>query len=82
MYPTLPFLDRLCENRYAVPGTDLVIEPGTIIYIPVYGIHMDPQYYPDPEIYKPERFSPENIKKLASFSYIPFGQGPRNCIGI
>lgn len=80
MYPVLPFLDRMCNENYKVPGTDVVIEKGTPIYIPMFGLHYDPKIFPNPKIYNPERFA-ENTVNTEGLSYIPFGDGPRNCIG-
>ncbi|RZC41682.1 p450 domain containing protein [Asbolus verrucosus] len=47
----------------------------------MFGLHYDEKYFPNPQKYDPERFSEENLSKLTPFSYIPFGEGPRNCIG-
>lgn len=52
-----------------------------MIWFPVYAIHRDPQYYPDPEKFDPERFNEVNKKSILPMSYLPFGVGPRNCIG-
>lgn len=51
---------------------------GTIVYIPVYSIHHDEQYYPNPEVFDPERFEDE---RKHSMVHLPFGDGPKNCIG-
>ncbi|KAK9506050.1 hypothetical protein O3M35_008055 [Rhynocoris fuscipes] len=81
-YPTLPFLNRICDKDYQIPETNLVIEKGTRILIPVYALHHDPKYYPNPEKFQPERFAPENKSSIPSCAYLPFGEGPRICIGM
>ncbi|KAF2879313.1 hypothetical protein ILUMI_26868 [Ignelater luminosus] len=80
-YPTLPFLDRVCIEDYKVPNSDFVIEKGTPVYIPVFGLHYDSIYFPDPEKFDPERFSNENKDSFPEYAFIPFGKGPRSCIG-
>ncbi|CAD6237144.1 GSCOCT00002162001.2-RA-CDS [Cotesia congregata] len=82
MYPTLPFLDRVPNQNYQVPDSDLVLEKGTPVLISVRGLHFDPQYFPNPEKYNPERFSETNKKMIPPCTYLPFGDGPHNCIGM
>lgn len=60
----------------------MVIEKDTFVLVPTYSIHKDPEYYPQPEIFDPERFSEEQTKARHPCAYLPFGDGPRNCIGM
>lgn len=73
---------RKAVNDYVVPGSSqYVIKKGTHVYVPVLGIHYDPEYYPQPEQFDPERFSPDKVSQRDSVEWLPFGDGPRNCIG-
>ncbi|KAF2899553.1 hypothetical protein ILUMI_06627 [Ignelater luminosus] len=79
-------LDRISVKPYTIepvlPGEKRVtLEAGTNVWIPSYTIHRDPKYYPEPEKFDPERFSDENKQNIKPFTYLPFGLGPRNCIG-
>ncbi|XP_054274267.1 cytochrome P450 6a2-like [Macrosteles quadrilineatus] len=80
MYPIIPLLQRECTKTYKVPDSDLVIEKGVIVTIPVAGLHLDPQHYPDPETFNPDRFEGNNFKPNPAF--LPFGDGPRICIAM
>ncbi|XP_055604321.1 cytochrome P450 6a2-like [Uranotaenia lowii] len=81
-YPAADSLLRKCNKTYFVPDTELKLPEGTFIIIPVYAIHHDPQYYPNPERFDPDRFSAANRASRHPFAYLPFGEGPRNCIGM
>ncbi|KAL3280181.1 hypothetical protein HHI36_017681 [Cryptolaemus montrouzieri] len=80
-YPPVPMLVRVCTKDYKIPDSDVILEKGTKVTIPLYGIQRDPDYYPDPDKFDPERFSEENKNSRPAFSFIPFGEGPRVCIG-
>lgn len=83
-YPVLPMINRTCVNEYKIPGTDKVIEKGTEIYISVLGLHRDGHFYSKPDEFNPVRLSEKMTagKNLLNHPYIPFGDGPRNCIGM
>jgi len=57
------------------------IPANTVIAICLYTLHRHPNFWDQPDVFDPERFSPENIKRRNKFVYIPFGAGPRQCIG-
>lgn len=59
----------------------MTIKKRTIVYAPLPGLHMDPKYFPDPEKFDPDRFSDERKHEIEPCSYMPFGKGPRACIG-
>ncbi|PSN55897.1 Cytochrome P450 6a2 [Blattella germanica] len=81
-YPPVSLLNRDCNKPYKIPGTDYTVEKGTQVVVPVLGLHKDATYYPDPEKFDPERFSNEEIFKRHHYVYLPFGEGPRICIGM
>lgn len=55
---------------------------GTFVIVPAVAFHNDPEYFPDPDKFDPERFNEENKSTRHSFAFLPFGEGPRNCCGI
>ena len=80
-YPPVALLTRKCNKDYRVPKSDIRLEKGIGVGIPVLALHMDPEYYPNPEKFDPERFSEENKNSRPAFTWLPFGEGPRLCIG-
>ncbi|XP_031763051.2 cytochrome P450 6k1-like isoform X2 [Galleria mellonella] len=80
MFPSMGWLDRIASTDYKIDD-NLTIPAGTPVYVNAIGMHYDNIYYPNPEIFDPDRFMPENEAKLTPFTYMPFGGGPRNCIG-
>jgi len=81
MYPPVIALYRTTTQTYRVPNDSLMIEKGQKIVIPVYALHYDEQYYTDPKKFIPERFSAEENAKRPTGVNLPFGDGPRICLG-
>ncbi|XP_068622807.1 cytochrome P450 6k1-like [Battus philenor] len=79
-YPPMGWLDRIAAKDYEI-DENLTIPAGTPVYINANGMQTDPNYFPNPEKFDPERYLPENERNIKPFTYIPFGEGPRNCIG-
>ncbi|XP_049307459.1 probable cytochrome P450 6a21 isoform X3 [Bactrocera dorsalis] len=79
----LPLLVRECLEDYQVPDQPKYeIKKGTLVIIPAVGIHYDEDYYPNPEEFNPDHFTPEKVALRDSIEWLPFGDGPRNCIGL
>ncbi|XP_034237987.1 cytochrome P450 6j1-like [Thrips palmi] len=81
LWPVMPWLDRVATQDYVLPDSDIKIEKGTVVMVPVYSIHRDPEHYADPDKFDPERWAPENADNINKLAYLPFGSGPRTCIG-
>lgn len=65
-----------------MPEEDVTVEEGVEVWISLLGLHMDPEYWPRPDQFDPERFSDEQEAARPAFTYMPFGEGPRACIGL
>ncbi|KAK4873115.1 hypothetical protein RN001_015144 [Aquatica leii] len=79
-YPVVPMHLRECTKDYIVPNTNVHIKKGSTVFVSAFGIHRDPELYPDPEKFDPERFSEENVKSRHPYAFIPFGMGPKICL--
>lgn len=80
-YPAGPFLLRKSIENYCFDGTKVTIPKGTFVWIPIFAIHRDPKIYPNPDAFIPERFTEDAVQARNPMHYLPFGDGPRNCIG-
>lgn len=76
----------MCVKDYVIQPTrdgekPVHLRKGDLIMVPSIGFHYDPKYFPNPDKFDPERFSDENKSSIVPGTYLPFGNGPRNCIG-
>lgn len=81
-FPPGSSLLRTVTKDYQVPETNVVLKEGMTMLASIYAIHHDPEIHFDPEKFDPDRFTSENISKRHPLSFLPFGSGPRNCIGM
>lgn len=84
MYPPAVQSDRCCSKPIDLDlgnGKTLHVNKGEVIGLPIYNIHHDAEYFPNPEKFDPTRFNDDNKSSIVAGSYLPFGMGQRACIG-
>ncbi|KAL6268490.1 hypothetical protein P5V15_001623 [Pogonomyrmex californicus] len=79
LYPVVYFISRVTSEDIKLQS--YLIPAGTSLYISIYGVHRDPNYWPNPDIFDPDRFLSDNIRNQHPYAYLPFSAGSRNCIG-
>ncbi|XP_039304763.1 cytochrome P450 4c21-like [Solenopsis invicta] len=80
IFPTVPIIARQVTEDFKIG--DIVLPKHTDILIPFIQMHRNKKYWPNPLVFDPDRFLPENIKNYHLFYFTPFSDGPRNCIGM
>ncbi|XP_055696967.1 probable cytochrome P450 9f2 isoform X3 [Phlebotomus papatasi] len=83
-YPPATIAERQCNKDITLElfeGMPYDFKKKDGLWIPIYSLQRDPKYFPNPEKFDPERFSDENKSSINPNAYIPFGVGPRNCVG-
>jgi cytochrome P450 len=79
LYPPAPGIGREARTAFELGG--LSIAPGTRIHIPVFALHRNVRIWNNPNCFDPDRFTAEAVKARSRYAYLPFGAGPRICIG-
>jgi cytochrome P450 len=80
LYPPVPLLSRQCVAPARLEGVD--VRPGATVVMPIYAMHRHASRWEDPDSFDPTRFAPEREAKMPRYQYLPFGAGPRICIGM
>jgi cytochrome P450 len=80
LYPPVWVLSRTATEADSIGGYH--IAAGSEILIFPYITHRHPRWWPEPESFRPERFAPENSASRPRYAYLPFGAGPRTCVGL
>lgn len=81
LYPVIDTTFRRVTKDYTIPNTSIVLRKGQKMIIPIYAIHRDPDIYPEPDTFDPQRFTKEATAARHPYAWIPFASGPRHCIG-
>lgn len=79
LYPPAPIITRTALQDFRLGEHD--IAAGTVLYVPIYAIHRHASLWEEPDRFDPSRFEPEKVKQRHRYAYMPFGAGPRVCIG-
>lgn len=80
LFPPVAILPRAAERDTLI--ADMRVEAGTTLLIPIYALHRHRSLWTDPDTFDPNRFAPEKVGVRHRFAYLPFGGGPRICIGM
>jgi cytochrome P450 len=79
LYPPAALIVRAARRDVVLDGEP--VRAGSTVYIPVYAVHRHEKLWSDPDRFDPSRFEPEAAKARDRCSYLPFGAGPRICVG-
>src|SRR5260221_4024642 len=80
LYPPVPMMSRQAVADARIDGPE--IRAGPSVLLPIYAIHRHAKRWEHPDEFDPERFAPGEEAKIARYQYMPFGAGPRVCIGM
>ncbi|XP_012226591.1 cytochrome P450 6j1-like [Linepithema humile] len=85
LYSALAIFGKICTEEIELKGSDGLscrVRPGTLILMSVDGLHRDPKYWREPHIFDPDRFAADKKAEITKYTFLPFGEGPRICVGM
>ncbi|CAD7091338.1 unnamed protein product [Hermetia illucens] len=81
LYPPVPVIARKLNEDIKLVSEDYLLPQGCTVVIGTFKVHRRGDVYPDPDIFNPDNFLPENTQNRHYYSFIPFSAGPRSCVG-
>ncbi|XP_020286700.1 probable cytochrome P450 6a13 [Pseudomyrmex gracilis] len=85
LYTVLAVMPKFCTKEIELKGSDGLccrLQPGMMVIIPAHAIHMDSKYWLDVETFDPDRFAADKKTEIDKYAFLPFGKGPRMCVGM
>ncbi|KAK1131302.1 hypothetical protein K0M31_017589 [Melipona bicolor] len=85
LHSAVGFFQKICTEEFVLEGSDGLtyrIKPGMEVNISIFGLHTDPRYWVNPDVFDPERFNDERKQTIEKMTFLPFGEGPRICVGM
>ena len=79
VYAPAPMIARVADKPTRIAGID--VDADALVFLPLYVIHRHEMLWDKPEVFWPQRFAPDNLRSIPKFAYMPFGTGPRTCVG-
>jgi cytochrome P450 len=79
LYPPAPVITRQVEEPFQLGG--VALKQGMVLYVPIQAVHRHERLWGQPDLFDPARFAPDAVRARHRYAYLPFGAGPRTCIG-
>lgn len=73
---------RVTVDEYQIPGTEIYLKKDELVAVPIMAIQRNPAIFKDPELFDPDRFLPEHVQRRHAMAFLPWGDGPRICLGM
>ncbi len=79
LYPAVPIISRYISEDFELGGYN--IPKASFVSLQIYALHRNEEFFPEPEVFNPERFQTNEAIGRHAFAFVPFSAGSRNCIG-